>query len=131
MSWKIPGLSDGELSSGGRTALCVGALFALNAFIAQRLFVTEYLVYMGSIEVEAKLAVADRADGTEDQVITQCPGCGLAMEGSDDYLSQVADYSIHFCSDRCKNAFAEDPEGMLTALAVDGEAQAEGEPEAE
>ncbi len=89
------------------------------------------VVIEASPELEAKLAGADRADGTEDQVITQCPGCGLAMEGSDDYVSQVADYSIHFCSDRCKNAFAEDPEGMLTALAVEGEAQAEGEPEAE
>ncbi len=89
------------------------------------------VVIEASPELEAKLAVADLADGTEDQVVAQCPGCGLAMEGSDDYLSQVADYSIHFCSDRCKNAFAEDPEGMLMALAVEGEAEAEGEPEAE
>ncbi len=80
------------------------------------------VVIEASPELEAKLAGADLADGTEDRIITQCPGCGLAMEGSEDYLSQVADYSIHFCSDRCKNAFAEDPEGMLTALAVEGEA---------
>ncbi len=89
------------------------------------------VVIEASPELEAKLAVADLADGTEDRIITQCPGCGLAMEGTDDHVSQVADYSIHFCSDRCKNAFAEDPEGMLTALAVEGEAEAEGEPEAE
>ena len=46
---KIPGFSDGKLSSGGRTALCVVTLFAVNAFIGHKLFVTEYLPYMGSI----------------------------------------------------------------------------------
>ena len=74
-----------------------------------------------SPELEAKLAAADRADGIEDQIITQCPGCGLAMEGSEDHVSQMADYSIHFCSDRCQDDFAEDPEGMMTALAVEGQ----------
>lgn len=89
------------------------------------------VVIDASPELEAKLAGADRADGIEDQVITQCPGCGLAMEGSDDHVSQVADYSIHFCSDTCRDNFAEDPAGMLMALAVEGEAQAEEEEEPE
>ena len=92
------------------------------------------VVIEASPELEATLASADRADGTEDQVISQCLGCGLAMEGSHDHVSQVADYSVHFCSDRCKNEFAEDPEDMLTALAVEEEeeeAEAEAEPEPE
>jgi hypothetical protein len=50
MPTKIPGLSDGKLSPGGRTALCAGTLFALNALICHKLFFTEYLPYMGSIE---------------------------------------------------------------------------------
>ena len=91
------------------------------------------VVIEASPELEAKLAVADLADGTEDQVVAQCPGCGLAMEGTDDHVTQVADYSIHFCSDRCKDSFSEDPEGMLMALVVEAEAEAEAqeEPEAE
>ncbi len=80
-----------------------------------------------SPELEIKLAGADLADGTEDQVIAQCPGCGLAMEGTDDHVTQVADYSVHFCSDHCKANFSEDPEGMLMALVVEGEAEAEEE----
>ena len=89
------------------------------------------VVIEASPELEAKLAGADLADGTEDRIITQCPGCGLAMEGTDDHVSQVADYSIHFCSDSCKDSFAEDPEGMLMALVVEAEAEAQAEPEAE
>ena len=50
MPTKTPGVSDPKLSPGGRTALCVGALLALNALICHKLFVTEYLPYMGSIE---------------------------------------------------------------------------------
>jgi len=80
-----------------------------------------------SPELEAKLAIADRADGTEDQIISQCPGCGLAMEGTEEYVSQVADYSVHFCSVTCKDNFADDPEGMLTVLADGAEAEAEAE----
>jgi hypothetical protein len=89
------------------------------------------VVIEASPELEAKLASADRADGTEDQVISQCLGCGLVMEGSDDHVSQVADYSAHFCSARCKDEFAEDPEGMLTVLAVEEAAEAEGATETE
>ena len=89
------------------------------------------VVIEASPELEAKLAVADLADGTEDQVVAQCPGCGLAMEGTDDHVTQVADYSIHFCSDRCKDSFSEDPEGMLMALAVEVQAEVQEEPEAE
>ena len=89
------------------------------------------VVIEASPELAAKLAGADLADGTADRIITQCPGCGLAMEGTDDHVSQVADYSIHFCSDSCKDSFSEDPEGMLMALVVEGEAEAQEAPEAE
>lgn len=74
------------------------------------------LALESSPEIQAMLAAADRVDGTEDQVVSQCPGCGLAMEGSEDHVLEVADYSVHFCSDRCKANFAEDPEGSLMAL---------------
>ena len=89
------------------------------------------VVLEATAEIEALLAGADLADGTEDHVVSQCLGCGLVMEGSADHVSHVADYSIHFCSDSCKDNFADDPEGMLMALAVDGEPRTEGQPEAE
>ncbi len=78
-----------------------------------------------SPELEARLAVADLADGTEDQVVSRCLGCGLAMEGSAEHVAHVGDYSMNFCSVRCKDNFADDPEDMLMALAVEGEPEAE------
>ena len=89
------------------------------------------VVLEATAEIEALLAGADLADGTEDHVVSQCLGCGLVMEGSADHAAQVADYSVHFCSTSCKDNFAEDPEGMVMALAVEEEAETEGEPEAE
>ena len=69
-------------------------------------------------ELEAKLAVADRADGEEDGVVTLCPGCGLAMEGSLEHALDVGDYALHFCSERCKGDFSEDVKSSLVALVV-------------
>ncbi len=40
----------GKISPAGRTAACVGALAALNVYIALPMFTIEYLPYMGSIE---------------------------------------------------------------------------------
>ncbi len=117
-----------------RVSLTMGLMVALllvGCGKAERNEPETAVVIEVSPELEAKLAVADRADGTEDQIISQCPGCGLAMEGTEEFVSQVADYSVHFCSVTCKDNFADDPEGMLTVLADEGDAQAEREPEAE
>jgi hypothetical protein len=71
-------------------------------------------------ELEAKLASADRADGDEDHVVAQCPGCGLAMEGEVDHVFEVGDYALHFCSDSCQGEFSEDLRASLIALVVPG-----------
>ena len=69
-------------------------------------------------EVAIMLARADAVDGVEDNHVRQCPGCALAMEGSDEYALDVADYALHFCSDECKSNFAEQAETSILALAL-------------
>jgi len=68
--------------------------------------------------LESKLAAADRVDGTEDKVVSRCPGCGLAMPGSDEHTLAVGDYSLHFCSESCKGHFEKDVPEAVMALAV-------------
>jgi len=68
--------------------------------------------------IAAVLAAADRMDGTEDKVVSQCPGCGLAMEGSADHDLEVAGYHLHFCSEDCKSRFAEHTDEAILALDV-------------
>ena len=66
--------------------------------------------------VATLLARADLADETEDHVVEQCAGCGLAMPGSPDHTLQVQDYEMHFCSDDCYGHFADDPDEAILAL---------------
>jgi hypothetical protein len=72
----------------------------------------------GDAEVEAKLALADAADGTTDHIVSLCAGCALGMEGSPDYELDVAGYEMHFCSEGCLDRFAKDPKGAVMALAI-------------
>ena len=53
--------------------------------------------------LQAKLSGADLMDGQEDKVVSRCTGCGLAMEGSDEYAVVVGDYELHFCSESCRD----------------------------
>jgi len=69
-------------------------------------------------DVEAKLALADEFDGAADGVVSRCPGCGLAMEGSEEYAVRLAGYEIRFCSAGCKKTFEADPEAAILALAL-------------
>ena len=82
-------------------------------------------------ELEAKLASADRADGEEDHVVANCPGCNLAMEGEADNAVDVGDYALHFCSDTCQRDFSEDLQRSLVALLVPEEEAAEEAPQEE
>jgi Fe-S oxidoreductase len=66
----------------------------------------------------AKLAGADLADGTEDNVVSRCPGCALAMDGSADHALQVKDYELHFCSDSCRHGFEEDTMAKVAKLEI-------------
>jgi len=69
-------------------------------------------------EILAALARADAVDGTEDMVVAKCPGCALAMEGSADHAMHVDEYELHFCSDDCKDRFAETASESILALAM-------------
>jgi hypothetical protein len=71
--------------------------------------------------VSAKLALADMADGTADQVVTLCAGCALGMEGSAEQAVEVHGYVMHFCSEGCRKPFAEDPDTAILALVIDQE----------
>ena len=71
--------------------------------------------------LESKLAAADLVDGTADRTVERCPGCGLAMAGSSEHAVAVGDYSLHFCSEGCKEHFSKDLGGSLMALAVPAE----------
>jgi len=72
-------------------------------------------------EIGAKLAAADLVDGEEDKVVSNCPGCSLAMEGSHEHALPVGDYSLHFCSDSCMEDFAKDVGESVIAMAVPAE----------
>jgi len=72
-------------------------------------------------ELENRLAAADLVDGTADRTVERCPGCGLAMPGTSEHALAVGDYSLHFCSEGCKERFSQDLEGSLMALAVPSE----------
>lgn len=68
-------------------------------------------------ELEAVLVKADLVDGTEDKVVARCPGCDFGMEGSAEHAVHAGDYELHFCSEKCKDAFSEDLAGSLMAMA--------------
>lgn len=69
--------------------------------------------------IQSKLALADLADGEADKVIRKCPMCMLRMHGSEDLAVDYAGYSVHLCSEHCKEAFEKDPVAAIIALKVD------------
>lgn len=71
-----------------------------------------------SPEMDARLLLADRHDGSEDKVVARCGGCALHMDGSAAHALTVGDYQMHFCSDFCQKTFADKPEESVLALAV-------------
>jgi hypothetical protein len=64
----------------------------------------------------ATLKAADGHDGIEDQIISECSECSLAMEGDPEISSEVGDYEIHFCGTGCKARFDEDPAAGIDAM---------------
>jgi len=69
--------------------------------------------------LSAKLAQADLVDGASDHVVARCPGCSLVMKGSAEHSVEVAGYSLHFCSEVCKEDFSKNLEGNVLALEID------------
>ncbi len=73
---------------------------------------------VNKVELRFVLAKADQVDGTEDHVVSKCPGCALAMDGNEDHALEVEDYELHFCSDRCRDGFKENTAEAVMALTV-------------
>ena len=69
-------------------------------------------------EMEAKLAKADLLDGKADKIVTRCAGCALKMDGKSDHALKVLDYTLHFCTERCANTFAEDTTKSVLAMEI-------------
>jgi Fe-S oxidoreductase len=73
---------------------------------------------VSSEDLRLKLAAADRVDGTEDRVVTQCAGCRLNMAGKAEHAVQIEGYTLHLCSDSCKAEFSKDVAGNVAALEI-------------
>lgn len=69
--------------------------------------------------VEAKLALADKVDGTVDKVVHKCASCSLGMDGSEANSLEVHGYTMHFCSAGCKAKYAAEPDKTIMALKID------------
>lgn len=67
-------------------------------------------------ELRAVLERADAVDGEVDGVVSKCPGCDLAMAGKSKYSMQVGEHEVHFCSERCRHEFEDDPAASFLAL---------------
>ena len=64
----------------------------------------------------ALLAKADAADGATDKVVSKCVTCMLGMEGQPDHAATYGEYTLHFCSEACREHFIKDREKALLAL---------------
>lgn len=62
------------------------------------------------------LAMADAHDGTIDHVVEDCATCKLHMKGREEYSATLSDYTLHLCTDRCRQTLASDPEKVLASL---------------
>lgn len=71
-----------------------------------------------ALDVNAVLAAADRADGSEDRVVYRCAVCGLGMDGSPEITSTWQGYTFHHCSQHCREQFDRDPVKVLARLEV-------------
>ena len=71
--------------------------------------------------LEAKLVKADALDGVTDKVVSKCPSCALAMDGSSAHALETSGYTLHFCSAPCKTGFEKDTTKAILALNIPGE----------
>lgn len=70
----------------------------------------------GGAEVEARLARADAADGAADKIIRKCASCSLAMDGTPEHALTAHGYTMQFCSDHCRDRFADDTDAAIMAM---------------
>ena len=69
-------------------------------------------------DMEALLAKADSFDGEADKIVARCASCSLGMDGKSDHAVKVLDYTLHFCSERCAQTFAEDTTKSVLAMKI-------------
>jgi hypothetical protein len=67
-------------------------------------------------EMSARLVAADRADGVEDHVVSECTPCGLHMHGSAEHSVTAEGYTFHLCSEACRKTMAADPKAAIARL---------------
>ena len=59
------------------------------------------------------LSAADKLDGTEDHVVAKCYSCALEMDGAANISTQYHDYTVHHCSEACKERFTEKADAIV------------------
>ncbi|MBX7151473.1 hypothetical protein K1X84_07520 [bacterium] len=64
----------------------------------------------------ALLVSADSTDGKQDHVIDKCLMCKLTCDGSDNYSSMYAGYTLKFCSNLDKMSFDQDPKQSVLSM---------------
>ena len=68
--------------------------------------------------MKAILAKADLVDGEADHIISKCAGCKLGMDGESIHATKRGNYTLHFCSEHCKDTFSKDIKQSILALHV-------------
>lgn len=69
-------------------------------------------------EMAEKLAAADALDGEADKIVTLCASCALGMDGLSEHRLRVGEYTMYFCAEHCKQAFAEDVSKSVLAMEI-------------
>lgn len=57
--------------------------------------------------VAENLSAADKLDGSEDHIVSKCYSCALAMDGAANISSKYHEYTVHHCSEACKERFTD------------------------
>jgi len=71
--------------------------------------------------VRPMLANADAVDGKTDKVVSKCAACALGMDGKSKHAIKTAGYTMHFCSDMCREHFADGLSDNIMAMNVPNE----------
>jgi hypothetical protein len=107
---------SGVDSSGGKSAQQAAAAKAAPATPAPAATAATASSSVPDADLQVRLVAADRADGTEDKVISSCAPCGLGMKGSPDHAATAEGYTFHLCSDACKKTLESDPKKVIALL---------------
>ena len=67
-------------------------------------------------EMTEILAKADALDTNTDKTVTLCAACKLGMDGSADHALAVGEYTMHFCSELCRQSFDENLAQAILAI---------------